>query len=170
MFHLSIPGKTPKTLATTLALLLCLLLAPLSEAQAGTFRCQYFTLNLPQNWKLINGPFKKGGGETAVLGRRDHKASVQMLYGTSVKENFKTIVEGYARGLRASPKYMGTSQAWFDTTRKGQQFRFIFCQDDAAQVLAIYILNGKPKVDADFIRTGMKTKYKGLVPQKITAK
>ena len=122
MFHLSIPGKTPKTLATTLALLLCLLLAPLSEAQAGTFRCQYFTLNLPQNWKLIK-----------------------------------------------SPKYMGTSQAWFDTTRKGQQFRFIFCQDDAAQVLAIYILNGKPK-DMDFIRTGMKTKYKGLVPQKITAK
>lgn len=169
MFHLSIPGKTPKTLATTLALLLCLLLAPLSEAQAGTFRCQYFTLNLPQNWKLINGPFKKGGGETAVLGRRDHKASVQMLCGTSVKENFKTIVEGYARGLRASPKFMGTSQAWFDTTRKGQQLRFIFCQDEAAQVLAIYILNGTPK-DMDFIRTGMKTKYRGLVPQKLPAR
>ena len=92
-----------------------------------------------------------------------------MLYGTSVKENFKTIVEGYAKGLKASPKYMDTSQAWFDTTRKGQQFRFIFCQDAAAQVLAIYILNGKPG-DMDFIRTGMKTKYKGLVPQKITAK
>ena len=169
MSHHSIPGNMPKTLITALTLLLCLLLAPLSEAQAGTFRCQYFTLNLPQNWKLINGPFKKGGGETAVLGRRDHKASVQMLYGTSVKENFKTIVEGYANGLKASPKYMDTSQAWFDTTRKGQQFRFIFCQDAAAQVLAIYILNGKPG-DMDFIRTGMKTKYKGLVPQKITAK
>lgn len=154
---------SPVLLALVLLLLAGLVL-PAGQAEAATFRCKYFTLNLPRNWSLINGPFKKGGGETAVLGRRDHKASVQLIYGTSVKENFRTIVDGYAKSLKAKATYTSASQAWFDTQRKGQTMRFHFCQDEAESLLAIFILNGKPE-DMAFVHTGMQTKYKGLVPQ-----
>ena len=155
--------QTSLTALTLVLLLLAGLALPANEVQAETFRCKYFILPMPKHWSLINGPFKKGGGETAVLGRRDRKASIQLIYGTSVKENFRTIVNGYAKSLKAKAVYTSPSQAWFDTTRRGQTMRFHFCQDEVESLLAIYILNGKPEEMA-FIHTKLQTKYKGLVP------
>lgn len=147
------------------ALLLVLALSAPMEAKAATFRCALFTIDMPKGWSLVNGPFKKKGGETAVLGRRDRKASVQMLYGPSIQDNLKTIVEGYAKGLKGKPVYNG-NQAWFDVTRNGQQMRFVFCQDEPNNMLAIFILNGNP-AEMSFVSTGMKTKYPGLVPKNV---
>ena len=140
------------------------IMAPV-DARADTFRCPLFTIDLPKGWSLVNGPFKKKGGETAVLGRRDRKASIQMLYGPSIQDNLKTIVEGYARGLNGKPVYDG-NQAWFDATRNGQRMRFVFCQDEPNNMLAIFILNGNP-AEMSFVSTGMKTKYPGLVPKNV---
>ena len=156
---------TRYTVRLTALLLAVLFLLPVllpADAQAARFSCAYFSLDLPRGWSLIEGPFKKRGGETAVLGRRDHKASLQMIYGPSSARNFRTIVEGYAKGLRGKPVF-SANQAHFDTIRGDQKLRFIFRHDNAGKVLAIFILNGRPQ-DMNFLFTNMKTRHAGLVP------
>lgn len=161
------PNVLHRALAPLLAfaLLVVLACATPSQALADTFRCSLFTIDMPKGWSLVNGPFKKKGGETAVLGRRDRKASIQLLYGPSIQDNLKTIVEGYAKGLKGKPVYNG-NQAWFDASRNGQQMRFVFCQDEPNNMLAIFILNGNP-AEMSFVGSGMKTKYPGLVPNNV---
>lgn len=166
--------KAPVALSRLIPLLtLCLaLLFALPATDAGAapksskpkpFRCEYFTIDLPKRWALVNGPFKKNNGETAVLGRRDRNASVQLIYGPIHKENFRAIVEGYGKNLKAKPIYGPANQAWFDATRQGTKFRFVFRADDRGEVLVIFILNGNP-ADMEFIYTGMKSSRPGLVP------
>ncbi len=155
-------GHTTRFTVLVLALLLILPGLLPSEAWAARFNCAYFSMDLPRGWSLIEGPFKKRGGETAVLGRRDHKASLQMIYGPSNARNFRTIVEGYAKGLRGRPVF-SANQAWFDTVRGDQKLRFLFRHDNAGKVLVIFILNGRPQ-DMNFLFTNMKTRHAGLVP------
>ncbi|MBR6468518.1 MAG: hypothetical protein IKT16_10250 [Desulfovibrio sp.] len=153
-------------LAALLALLPALWLALPGQACAKPFKTAMFAIELPAGWSLINGPFKRNGGEMAVLGRRDHKASVQLMYGPTDPAHFRDIVEGYARSMHGTPPvYEGSRQASFDCTsaKAGQSLHLVFRSDDTGTRLLICIFNGRME-DMLFIARNMTTPYPGLVP------
>ena len=153
-------------LAALLALLPALWLALPGQACAKPFKTAMFVIELPAGWSLINGPLKRNGGEMAVLGRRDHKASVQLMYGPTDPAHFRDIVEGYARSMHGTPPvYEGSRQASFDcsSAKAGQSLHLVFRSDDTGTRLLICIFNGKME-DMLFIARNMTTPYPGLVP------
>ena len=159
---LRISALPPLALA---AALLALFLALPGQASAKPFKTPMFTIELPAGWSLINGPFKRNGGEMAVLGRRDHKASVQLMYGPTEPAHFKSIVEGYARSMHGTQPVFDGPQASFDCTsaRAGQSLHLVFRRDDTGTKLLICIFNGRME-DMLFVARNMTTPYPGLVP------
>lgn len=154
--------RLPRAVASLLALAFLVALALPAEAVAATFRSPYFTLELPKDWSLVEGPFKKNGGEAAVIGRRDHKASVQIMSGPIKPGEFETIVKGYAHSLRIAEPTVKGQQAMFEASRNGQRLTFIFRCNDSRTKLVIFICNGDMK-GMKFL-SGMQTKEPGLVP------
>ena len=155
-----------RALAALAAILLALWFALPGQACAKPFKTAMFAIELPPGWSLINGPFKRHSGEMAVLGRRDHKASVQLMYGPTEPAHFKSIVEGYARSMHGTPPvYEGSRQASFDcsSAKTGQSLHLVFRSDDTGTRLLICIFNGKME-DMLFIARNMTTPYPGLVP------
>lgn len=153
------------TLALAVVLgLAAALTAPSTSALAATFRSPYFTMELPKGWDLVNGPFKKRGGETAVIGRKDHKASIQILSGPIEPDRFKDVVKGYAQSLKVPVPPVRGQQAAFPATYKGQSLYIIFRCDNTKTKLAIFICNGNMK-DMQFIYRNIRPTVAGMKPQ-----
>ena len=164
MLRTSAPSLRP--LAALAAALLALWFALPGQACAKPFKTAMFAIELPPGWSLINGPFKRHSGEMAVLGRRDHKASVQLMYGPTEPAHFKSIVEGYARSMHGTPPvYEGSNQASFSctSTKAGQSLHLVFRRDDTGTRLLICIFNGRME-DMLFVARNMTTPHPGLVP------
>lgn len=149
---------------TFLLLVAVLLFAFQVSASTSGFKAPFFSIALPPGWSLINGPFKKNGGETAILGRRDHKASIQLLYGPTTPEHFKSIVTGYAKSFNAPEPAFERNQASFNAERSGQQLHFLFCHDDSGKNLIIFIFNGQMS-DMQFVFTGLSSYLQGMTPR-----
>ena len=60
-------------------LVLTVLLA--AQAQAAPLTTKYYSLDLPADWVVVNGPAKVQEAVQVVMGQKDHKSSALIIVG-----------------------------------------------------------------------------------------
>lgn len=135
-------------------------------ATAGTpLTTMYFSLTLPDSWRVIEGPKKTRDLVDVLVGTSDHSCSAQIRVG-SVKPGMAEIgAREYAKQLNGTKPVARNGQLEFAFEQKGVKGICIFREDPLAKLLMIVIISGKPQL-ADFIYQ-MRGPYKTLYPRPV---
>ena len=69
-------------LIARIAVLLALLLPALAGGLcAAPLTTKYYSLDLPPDWVVVNGPVTRNGAVQVLLGQKDHKTSAAVIVG-----------------------------------------------------------------------------------------
>lgn len=70
-----------KIVARVVLLLALLLPAFAGRISAAPLTTKYYSLDLPPDWVVVNGPTKQNDAVQVLLGQKDHKTSAAVMWG-----------------------------------------------------------------------------------------
>lgn len=145
------------------AFVLIMLLA--LPALAEELNTKYFTVNMPDDWKVIMPPTENQGITSAVLAKNTNSVSVTMVVGPSSGADAKTIADMFATQFKAEkPPVEKNGQYIFNFTQQQVPCQaWVAVQGD---VFMVSLLAENKKEALDFIRKNVKSAdYAKLLPQ-----
>lgn len=146
---------------TVLVILLLSLAGPSLGVPLST---KYYSLDLPPDWVVINGPAKQNGAVQVLLGQKDHKASAALIVGPAQPGDAKKAADTGSQRLKGSPPAVRDGQLQFSFEQKGVKGYSVVREDAQSRLLLVLIVSGDVP-QADFIY-GMRSPYKALIPRK----
>lgn len=148
------------------SLLLCAVLLMLAvPAQAGEVDCRYFTINLPDDWTVVEKPAEDADGIfAAVFGEKAKTASISLVSGSSEGKGAKELADLLAPSASATetPKEH-EGQYGFAISANGVEGFCILSEGKGRFLLSC--MNGNVPVAAKVIATIKSDKYSELIPK-----
>ncbi|MBE6442392.1 MAG: hypothetical protein E7022_08760 [Desulfovibrio desulfuricans] len=135
---------------------------PGAPAQAVPLTTKYYSLALPADWVVVNGPAEVKGAVQVLLGQKDHKSSVLLLVGPARPGEAQQAAEANARRLGGGKPVQRGGQWEFFFEQKGVRGCGIAREDKASGLLLMLLVSGDLK-RADFVYA-MRGPYKALIP------
>ena len=146
-------------------LLALMVLPPLAgSAQAVPVTTKYYSIELPANWVVVNGPSKVKDAIQVLLGQKEHKSSILIIVGPAKAGEAETAARANAQRLGGSTPVLRQGQWEFTFEQQGVKGYGIVREDKSSGVLLMMLVSGDLKM-ADFIYK-MRGPYKALVPLK----
>lgn len=134
-------------------------------ALAEELNTKYFTVSVPEGWKVIMAPTEKQGTTSAIFANSAGDASVTFVIGPNSGADTKTIADMFSKQFKATKP----------PVEKGGQYTFTFAQQDitsqawvASQgdVFMITVMAGDRKSAAAFVKKHVKSAdYPALLPK-----
>ncbi|MDR2820186.1 MAG: hypothetical protein LBB60_06635 [Desulfovibrio sp.] len=146
----------------TLATLL-LLITP-AQTGAAPLSTNYFSLDTPADWVIVQGPKKEKGAVHVLLGQKDHKCSTTLTVGPCVPGDAEKAAQNGSKTLGGTPPAARNGQIEFTFDKNGVKGHVIVREDTQAKLLLVLIIAGDAK-QADFVYA-MRSPYKNLVPRR----
>ena len=134
-------------------------------ALAEELHTKYFTVTMPEGWKVIMQPTENQGTTSVILANAAGNASITFVVGPNSGADTKTIAEMFANQFKAAKP----------PVEKNGQYTFSFVQQDmtsqawvAAQgeVFMITVMAGDHKAAASFVKKHVKSsEFQALLPK-----
>ncbi|WP_417291736.1 hypothetical protein [Desulfovibrio porci] len=134
-------------------------------AIAEELSTKYFTVNMPDDWKVIMPPTENQGITSAVFAKNTSGVSVTMVVGPSSGADAKTIAGMFATQFKAEkPPVEKNGQYTFNFTQQEVPCQaWVAVQGD---VFMVSSLAGNQKEALNFIKKNVKSAdYAKLLPQ-----
>ena len=156
----SILSKMPLILAAVALFALAQSVAP---AQATPLTTKYYSLTLPPDWVVVNGPAKVKEAVQVVVGQKDHKSSALIIVGPAGSGEAEQAAVGNARRLDGTKPVLRANGQWeFTFAQNGVKGYCVVREDAPSGLLLMLIVSGDFKM-ADFVYQ-MRGPYKALMP------
>ncbi|SDF98679.1 hypothetical protein SAMN05192586_1222 [Desulfovibrio legallii] len=131
--------------------------------QAAPLTTQYYSLDLPPDWVVVNGPVKLQGAVQVLLGQKDHKASALIIAGPAQPGEAEQAARANARRLGGNEPVRRADGQWeFAFIQEGVKGLGLAREDPAARLLLMLVVSGDA-ARADFVYR-MRGPYKALLP------
>lgn len=154
-----------KTAWALVCLLTLLGLSPLAgSAQAVPVTTKYYSMELPADWVIVNGPSKVKDAIQVLMGQKDHKASVLIIVGPAKAGEAEAAAKANAQRLGGSAPVQRQGQWEFTFEQQGVKGYGVVREDKPSQVLLMMLVSGDLKM-ANFVYN-MRGPYKALMPLK----
>lgn len=141
-------------------LLPVLLAAP---TQAAPLTTKYYSLDLPVDWVVVNGPAKVQEAVQVVMGQKDHKSSALIIVGPASAGEAEQAAKGNAQRLKGSTPVFHNGQWEFAFEQNGVKGYGIVREDAQAKLLLMLVVSGDSRM-AGFVYK-MRGPYRALMPQ-----
>lgn len=143
-------------------LLLAVLFA--EQAQAVPLTTKYYSLDLPADWVVVNGPTKVQEAVQVVMGQKDHKSSALIIVGPANAGEAEQAARGNAKRLQGStPVFRSNGQWEFTFEQSGVKGYGIAREDAQSKLLLMLVVSGDARM-ANFVFS-MRGPYRALMPQ-----
>ncbi len=143
-------------------LVLTVLLA--AQAQAAPLTTKYYSLDLPADWVVVNGPTKVQEAVQVVMGQKDHKSSALIIVGPANAGEAEQAAKGNAKRLQGSTPVLRSNGQWeFTFEQKGVKGYGIVREDAQSKLLLMLVISGDARM-ANFVYS-MRGPYRALMPQ-----
>jgi hypothetical protein len=155
----------PFRLHTVLLLLPAFLLLALFAAPAGAtpLTTKYYSLTLPQDWVVVNGPVKVKDAIQVTVGQKDHKSSALIIVGPANPGEAEQAAKGNAQRLGGTKPVLRSTGQWeFSFEKDGVKGYCVVREDAPSKLLLMLLVTGDLNM-ADFVYQ-MRGPYKALMP------
>lgn len=135
------------------------------EANAGFFETRYYSVTLPDNWKVLTPPSENQGLTVGVFARKNGNTIISMMAGPNSGESAKSIADLFAEQFKASraPVEKNGRYTFNFSSQNMQRLAWISCDGDMFMLVTIY---GNRNEAMNFLRKNVTSKdYPGLLPQ-----
>ena len=134
------------------------------QAQAVPLTTKYYSLDLPGDWVVVNGPTKVQEAVQVVMGQKDHKSSALIIVGPANAGEAEQAAKGNAKRLQGSTPVLRSNGQWeFTFEQKGVKGYGIVREDAQSKLLLMLVISGDARM-ANFVYS-MRGPYRALVPQ-----
>ena len=134
-----------------------------APAQATPLTTKYYSLTLPPDWVVVNGPAKVKEAVQVVVGQKDHKSSALIIVGPAGSGEAEQAAVGNARRLDGTKPVLRANGQWeFTFAQNGVKGYCVVREDAPSGLLLMLIVSGDFKM-ADFVYQ-MRGPYKALMP------
>lgn len=151
-----------KIVARVVLLLALLLPAFAGRISAAPLTTKYYSLDLPPDWVVVNGPTKQNDAVQVLLGQKDHKTSAAIIVGPAKPGDAEKAAEAGSQRLKGSKPVARDGQLQFSFEQKGIKGYSVVREDPISKLLLVLIVSGDMR-QADFIYK-MRGPYKALMP------
>lgn len=135
-----------------------------AHAQAAPLTTKYYSLDLPADWVVVNGPAKVQEAVQVVMGQKDHKSSALIIVGPANAGEAEQAAKGNAKRLQGSTPVLRSNGQWeFTFEQKGVKGYGIVREDAQSKLLLMLVVSGDARM-ANFVYS-MRGPYRALVPQ-----
>lgn len=155
------PQSFCRCAARVLPLFLLLLFA--AQAQATPLTTKYYSLDLPADWVVVNGPAKVQEAVQVVMGQKDHKSSALIIVGPANAGEAELAAKGNAQRLQGSKPVLRNGQWEFTFEQSGVKGYGIVREDTQSKLLLMLVVSGDAHM-ASFVYK-MRGPYRALMPQ-----
>lgn len=146
-------------------LLALLALPPLQgKAQAVPVTTKYYSIDLPADWVVVNGPAKVKDAVQVLIGQKNHKASALIIVGPARAGEAEAAAKANAKRLGGSSPVLRQGQWEFTFEQQGLKGYSVVREDASSGVLLMLVVSGDLAM-ADFVYK-MRGPYKALMPLK----
>lgn len=148
--------------------LLALLVMPplMGKALAVPVTTKYYSVELPPDWVVVNGPAKVKDAVQVLLGQKNHKASALIIVGPAKAGEAEAAARANAQRLGGSSPVLRQGQWEFTFEQQGLKGYGIVREDAPSGVLLMLVVSGDLAM-TDFVYK-MRGPYKALMPLKPT--
>ncbi len=154
------------TVTGALFFLLALLALPplVGNVQAVPVTTKYYSIDMPADWVVVNGPGKVKDAVQVLLGQKDHKASALIIVGPAKAGEAEAAAKVNAQKLGGSNPVLRQGQWEFTFEQQGLKGYGVVREDPSSGVLLMLVVSGD-LAKADFVYK-MRSPYKVLMPLK----
>ncbi len=154
------------TVTGALFFLLALLALPplLGKAQAVPVTTKYYSIDLPADWVVVNGPAKVKDAVQVLIGQKNHKSSALIIVGPAKAGEAEAAAKANAKRLGGSSPVLRQGQWEFTFEQQGLKGYSVVREDAPSGVLLMLVVSGDLAM-ADFVYK-MRGPYKALMPLK----
>lgn len=93
------------------------------KAESNVFKCSYYTVRLPDNWRAVLPPEEREGLVNAIFARNTNSTVISMIIGPRAGADAKMIANMFAEQFKAKNP----------PQEKNGQYVFTFTQNDALE-------------------------------------
>ncbi|MDR1659739.1 MAG: hypothetical protein LBR94_05295 [Desulfovibrio sp.] len=144
------------------ALLAVLLMSTAAAVSAAPLATKYYSLELPPDWKVIDGPKVKKDIVHVLLGQIKYKCSASVTVSSSAPGEAEKKAREAAKLLNGTKPALRNGQLEFTFKKMGDRGYCILREDRQAKLLIMLIVSGDVR-QANFIYS-MRSGYPALVP------
>lgn len=155
------PQKYCRLAARVLPLVLLVLIA--AQVHATPLTTKYYSLDLPPDWVVVNGPAKVQDAVQVVVGQKDHKSSALIIAGPANPGEAEQAARGNAQRLQGSSPVFRNGQWEFTFEQSGVKGYGIVREDTQSRLLLMLVVSGDARM-ASFVYK-MRGPYRALMPQ-----
>lgn len=155
------PQKYCRLAARVLPLVLLVLIA--AQVHAAPMTTKYYSLDLPPDWVVVNGPAKVQDAVQVVVGQKDHKSSALIIAGPANPGEAEQAARGNAQRLQGSSPVFRNGQWEFTFEQSGVKGYGIVREDTQSRLLLMLVVSGDARM-ASFVYK-MRGPYRALMPQ-----
>ena len=155
------PQKYCRLAARVLPLVLLVLIA--AQVHAAPLTTKYYSLDLPPDWVVVNGPAKVQDAVQVVVGQKDHKSSALIIAGPANPGEAEQAARGNAQRLQGSSPVLRNGQWEFTFEQSGVKGYGIVREDTQSRLLLMLVVSGDARM-ASFVYK-MRGPYRALMPQ-----
>ena len=155
------PQKYCRLAARVLPLVLLVLIA--AQVHAAPLTTKYYSLDLPPDWVVVNGPAKVQDAVQVVVGQKDHKSSALIIAGPANLGEAEQAARGNAQRLQGSSPVFRNGQWEFTFEQSGVKGYGIVREDTQSRLLLMLVVSGDARM-ASFVYK-MRGPYRALMPQ-----
>ncbi|MPL66907.1 hypothetical protein SDC9_12596 [bioreactor metagenome] len=135
-----------------------------AQAQAAPLTTKYYSLDLPADWVVVNGPTKVQEAVQVVMGQKEHKSSALIIVGPANSGEAEQAARGNAKRLQGSTPVLRSNGQWeFTFEQKGVKGYGIVREDAQSKLLLMLVISGDARM-ANFVYS-MRGPYRALMPQ-----
>ena len=135
-----------------------------AQAQAAPLTTKYYSLDLPADWVVVNGPTKVQEAVQVVMGQKDHKSSALIIVGPANAGEAEQAAKANAKRLQGSTPVLRSNGQWeFTFEQKGVKGCGIVREDAQSKLLLMLVISGDARM-ANFVYS-MRGPYRALMPQ-----
>ena len=142
-------------------LVLTVLLA--AQAQAAPLTTKYYSLDLPADWVVVNGPTKVQEAVQVVMGQKDHKSSALIIVGPAEAGEAEPAAKGNSQRLGGTAPVLRNGQWEFTFEQKGVKGYGVVREDVQSKLLLMLVVSGDLRM-ANFVYS-LRGPYRALMPQ-----
>jgi hypothetical protein len=133
-----------------------------TAATAAPLTTKYYTLELPPDWKVVDGPKIQKDVVHVLLGQTRHKCSASVTVSSAAPGEAEKKAREAAKLLNGTRPVSRNGQMEFTFKKMGDRGYCIIREDKQAKLLIMVIVSGDTR-QANFIYS-MRGGYPALVP------
>ena len=135
-----------------------------SSPFAAPLTTKYFSLELPPDWIVLEGPKKEKGLVRVHLGSKDHSSSVQIMVMQVQPGDVEKAASSYAKRLKAGKPRRANGQLVIPFTQQGIDGYCLLREDSMNKLMLVLAASGDLE-KIDFVYQ-MRGPYQSLKPVK----